>query len=277
MPLRLTYYSELRLQKSPSDVTDEEVREHYVQRVKQIHSDLDLDMEQVKRSEEKAQRAFEMLQCASSRKYVSQVMREGKMECALPSPHPMTWDEAIFTHSLSFSQKAMQEWRGTWTSEQQSQHDTFMEKGGHLIRPRTPSSEEEFVQWVRYNCSFNAFAILGMKQVTLNPTDIEDASKNVQLKKWRDTTLGALSSQAMQDFDACASFATRCLLAPNAAEYLHALQRGYFEREESTILYRMPVTRTNIQTALNISDDTVQPPPSKKTKTKPNTPRGEKA
>ena len=268
MPLKLSYYHDLRIQNT-ANVTDKDVRDHYVKRVNNIRTDLDLDMEQAKISEEKARCAFEMLQCASSRRYVHQVMQGGQMECALPSPHPMTWDEAIFTHSLSFSQKAMQEWRGTWTSEQQKQHDAFMEKGGHLIKPRTPSSEEEFIQWVRYNCSFNAFAILGMKQVTLNHAEIEEASKNVQLKKWRDTTLGTLSSKAVKVFDACASFATLCLLAPNAMEYVHALQRGYFEHEESRIVYRMPVTRTNIQTALNLSAGTVQPPPPKKKKTHP--------
>jgi hypothetical protein len=266
-----SYYRVLRIKKKETDVTDAIVREHYVQRVNDIRSDLDLDMDQAKICEEQAQRAFEMLQCASSRKYVDQMMKGGKMECALPSPHPMPWAEAIFTHSLSFSQKAMQEWRGEWTSEQQSSHDTFMENGGHLIKPRTPASEEEFMEWVRYNCTFNAFAILGMKQVTLDAADIEHASQNVQLRKWRATTLGALSSRAMKDFEACASFATQCLLAPNAVEYLHALQRGYLECVDSSdMIYRMPVTRTNIQTTLQIPTD-MQPPPPKRAKTKPST------
>lgn len=265
MPVIPNYYQELRL--DPSHVTDSAVRDKYVQRVRDIRADLDLDLDQVGLQEQQALRAFEMLQCASSRKHVDQALRTGKIDGALPCPHPLPWSECIHAHSLSYSEKAKQEWRGTWTAEQEQQHTAFMEKGGHLVKARHISGEKQFMELVRYNCSFNAFAILGMRRVDLRPEVIEDARRNTGMAEWRKTSLGELSASAMQTYDECVAFSVRCLLSPRAMDYVHALQRGYVEIEEDGITYRMPVTRTNIQRAfLSEEDHDTQLPPAKRLK-----------
>lgn len=269
MPPVPDYYQELRI--DPSNVTDEIVLTQYTQRVKEIRADLDLDLDKSRKDEEKALCAFEMLQCASSRKHVDQVLRTGKVDAALPCPHPLPWNEAIFSHSLSLSEKAKQEWSGEWTDKQQAQHTAFMESGGQLVKPRNISSETQFKELVRYNCSFNAFSILGMRQVDVRPDTIEAACKNTHLKEWRETSLGALSASAVQTFEECVQFAYRCLLSPRVMDYVHALQRGYFERVDQDITYRMPVTRTNICAALFEKEEDLQPA-AKKAKTNPATP-----
>ena len=244
MPVIPNYYQELRI--DPSHVTDAVVRDKYVQRVREIRADLDLDLDQVRMQEQQALRAFEMLQCASSRKHVDQALSTGKVDAALPCPHPLPWSECIHAHSLSYSEKAKQEWQGTWTDKQQEQHTAFMEKGGHLVKARHILSETQFMELVRYNCSFNAFAILGMRQVDLCPDAIEKARQTTRLQEWRKTSLGELSDSAAQMYEECVAFSTRCLLAPRAMDYVHALQRGYVESEDEGIIFRVPVTRTNI-------------------------------
>ncbi len=263
MPVIPDYYQELRL--DPAHVTDECVRKNYTQRVHDIRADLDLNVDQAKECEEKALRAFEMLQCASSRNHVDQALRTGKVSAAVPCPHPLPWSECIFSHSLSYSEKAKKEWQGTWTEKQQAQHAAFMERGGHLIKARHISSETQFMELVRYNCSFNAFSILGMRQVSLCPEVIEASRKNACLQEWRKTSLGELSASALKTYDDCVCFSTRCLLSSRAMDYIRALQLGYVERVEQGVTYRMPVTRTNILHAF-LSEDECGTPPAKRSK-----------
>ena len=107
--------------------------------------------------------------------------------------------------------------------------------------------------------------------MNLCPDVIEAESKKTHLKEWRETALGALSAQAVREYEMCASFAVQCLLSPHAIEYVRALQRGYFERVDQDITYRMPVTRTNIRAALFEKEEDLQPV-AKKAKTNPATP-----
>lgn len=265
MPAIPDYYQELRL--DPAQASDDAVRHHYVERVREVRADLDLDLDELGACERKALDAYEMLQCASSRKHVDQALRTGKIDGALPCPHPLPWSDCIFRHSLSFSEKAKHQWRGTWTEEQEAQHAAFVEKGGHLVKARHISGEPQFMELVRYNCSFNAFAILGMRQVDLRPEAIEAARRNTGMAEWRQTSLGALSASAVKTYEECVDFSVRCLLSPNATDYVRALQRGYVERVEDGITYRMPVTRTNILRAfLSGEDHDTQLPPAKRLK-----------
>ena len=259
------YYERLRTERGCEDA---HYRIAYERVVKDIRENLNVDTRTSKWEEEQACLAYEMVQCVSSRTLLDQALSRGSMVCRLYSPHVTPWATALITHPLSCHNKANAEWKGEWTPEQDAEHTKFMESGGHLMKSRAIISEHQLVHLVRYNCSFNAFVILGMDKETLDPEAIRAAQAQTDMKEWRTTALGSLSSQSMADYTQCVEFAVQCLLSPNASEYVHALEKGFLTEVDphTHIVYNIPVTRTNIQRVLHIGIPSPSPPPSKKAK-----------
>lgn len=259
------YYERLR---SEQGCEDDHYRIAYQRTVQDIRDNLNVDTRTSKWEEEQACLAYEMVQCLSSRKLLDQVLNRGSMVCRLYSPHMTPWISALITHPLSCTNKTNAEWKGEWTSEQDAAHAAFMESGGHMMKSRVITSERQFVHLVRYNCSFNAFVILGMDKETLDPDNIRAAQARTEMKEWRETALGSLSAQSMEDYSSCVEFAAQCLLSTRASEYVHALEKGFLTEVDprTHIVYNIPVTRTNIQRVLHIGIPSPSSPPSKKAK-----------
>lgn len=245
------YYERLRTKQGCDDDT---YKAAYERTVQDIRDNLNVDTRTSLWEEEQARLAYEMIQCASSRTLLDQALSRGSMVCRMYSPHVTPWAEALITHPLSCSNKAHAEWKGEWTPEQDAAHAKFMEDGGHMFKSRHITSEQQFVHLLRYNCTFNAFAVLGMDRETLDPDAIMAAKAQTEMKEWRETALGSLSAQSMEDYNSCVTFATQCLLSPHASEYVHALEKGFLTEvnPHTHMVYNIPVTRSNLQRLLDI-------------------------
>ena len=109
-----------------------------------------------------------------------------------------------------------------------------------------------------------------MNKETLDPAEINEAKEKTMMKEWRETALGSLSAQSMQDYTKCVEFAAQCLLSLRSSEYVRALEKGFLTEVDpcNYIVYNVPVTRTNIQRVLGIGVKPPSSPPTKKQKMK---------
>jgi hypothetical protein len=170
--------------------------------------------------------AMEMLQCESSRECVLSALATGKLKCRLPPVTPLTWEEA---HGL-----AVQQEDGTLECESAEKY----EEGGYQWKLRRVPDEATFVQWVRYHCSFNAYAILGVAY-DATPEQIQDAFTHHSLD---------LDECGLHRL--CLETARELATSSEAARYQAWLAQGFVDLVHNRVPMRLPATRTNLLEAL---------------------------
>ena len=249
------YYTVLRLDRK-EPLSDELIEEAFLREVKRVRNDLDLDLDTAKDDEDKLRLAFEMVQCASSRKHVDNTLKHSKLLGRAPNPRPLTWNQALLDDPLSFAHRLGAQQSNVWTQDQEEEHAKFMENGGHLFKDRHITSEEQFVTLLRYNCSFNAFSILGLARVTLVHEEIHKAVEATALPAWKESVLGPhITDDMTKKYETMVHYAKLFLLAPRAEEYVKWLVQGYVDVVRNGVILHKPVTRTNIAQALGIPMD----------------------
>jgi hypothetical protein len=207
------------------------IRQKFVDKWTELHQRVDLNIEQVQEKSEELLIAMEMLQCEDSRKCILSAMATGQLKCRLPPAIPLTWGEAVL---LVEEEGAPGPTRRT-NAEQ-------LEKGGYQWKMRRVPDEETFVQWVRYHCSFNAYAILGVPyNATPEQVRMAYSSHAIGLD---------LDKQEQKNYTLCLETACNLATCDRLSSYHAWLAQGFIDTMYKRVPMRLPATRTNLLEAI---------------------------
>lgn len=230
------YFARLGL--SRSVCCDTAVRDSFLTAWTLLHQRMDLGIGNVQEEGEKLLMAMEMLQCELSRECVLSVLRTGKLECRLPPVTPMSWEDAL---QGNVDRNAGQR-EGQWTVECEKEHEEKCEKAGYQWKKRCAPNEATLVNWIRYHCSFNAYAILGV-EYDATPEQIQAAFASHRLP-------AGIDEREREKYDVCLQTSLELATSSDAARYQMWLSQGFVDVMHDHVPMRLPATRTNVMAAL---------------------------
>ena len=230
----------LRLGVSQKTTCDSTIRQSFIAAWTALHQRVDLGIAQVQEEGEQLLMAFEMLQCESSRECVLSVLQTGKLTCRLPPEKIMSWKDAM---AAEMKRNAQQK-EGTWTEKCEKDHQETYDKAGYLWKKRSPPTERTMVEWIRYHCAFNAYAVLGIPY-DATPEQIQAAFDEHVLPD-------DLDDGERDKYQLCLQTALEMALSPLAERYRSWLGQGFVDIMHDHIPMRLPATRTNVMRELGL-------------------------
>jgi hypothetical protein len=222
---------------------DSTIRQAFIAAWTGLHQRVDLGIAQVQDEGEKLLMAYEMLQCESSRECVLSVMRVGKLECRLPPKTHVHWHEAL---QAELHRNTKQK-EGAWTTACETEHEKACDEAGYLWKKRTPPDEAALVAWIRYHCSFNAYAVLGV-EYDATSTQIQAAFDEHRMPD-------GIDEDEREKYSFCVQTSLELASCLHADRYRAWLGQGFVDVMHDHIPMRLPATRTNVMRSLGLLPD----------------------